>query len=58
MIDLQRQLELPAGAARRFRVVDIWKNGGSSVPAQLDADQASSIVLKPFEVLTLELTPD
>jgi len=49
---------LPDGAARRFRVVDIWKSGGGSVPGQLDADHASSIVLKPFEVLTLELTPD
>jgi len=58
VIDLQRQLELPTGAAHRFRVVDIWKNGGSSVPGQLDADHASSIVLAPFEVLTLELTPD
>jgi len=58
VIDLQRQLELPAGAVRRFRVVDIWKSGGGSVPGQLDTDHASSIVLKPFEVLTLELTPD
>ena len=58
VIDLQRQLELPTGAARNFRVVDLWKNGDSSVPGRLDVDHASSIVLKPFEVLTLELTPD
>ena len=57
VIDLQRQLELPADAARRFRVSDVWKNGGSQLPQQLDADHQGSIVLAPFEVLTLELSP-
>jgi len=57
VIDLQRQLELPKDAARRFRVRDVWKTGGSQVPQQLDADQPGSIVLAPFEVLTLELIP-
>ncbi|MEO8747988.1 MAG: enterotoxin [Rhodanobacter sp.] len=56
-IDLQRQLELPAGALRVFRVRDVWLSGGSAVPRQFDADQLSSIRLGPFEVLTLELTP-
>ncbi len=58
VIDLSRQLELPTGAARRYRVKDVWRSGGRSVPAKLDADHASSIVLAPFEVLTLELTPE
>ena len=57
VIDLQRQLELPADAARRFRVHDVWKSGGSDVPQQLDADRVGTIRLAPFEVLTLELTP-
>jgi len=48
---------LPKDAARRFRVRDVWKTGGSQVPQQLDADQPGSIVLAPFEVLTLELIP-
>ncbi|WP_379945697.1 enterotoxin [Dyella flava] len=56
-IDLQRQLELPQGAARHFQVRDVWKTGGDNVPQQLDADQVSAIKLAPFEVVTLELTP-
>ncbi|MGN6322683.1 MAG: enterotoxin [Dyella sp.] len=56
VIDLQRQLELPKGAARRFMVRDVWHRGGD-VPTQLDADRVSTITLAPFEVLTLELTP-
>ena len=56
VIDLQRQLELPKTATRRFQVRDVWKSG-SDVPAQLDADRVSTITLAPFEVLTLELTP-
>jgi hypothetical protein len=57
VIDLQRQLELPKGAARRFSVRDVWKSGGGDMPAQLDADHAGTLRLAPFEVLTLELTP-
>jgi hypothetical protein len=57
VIDLQRQLELPQDAARRFSVRDVWKTGGDKVSAQLDADHASTIQMAPFEVLTLELTP-
>jgi hypothetical protein len=57
VLDLQRQLELPQGAARRFSLRDVWKTGGDAVPAQLDADHAGTIQLAPFEVLTLELTP-
>jgi hypothetical protein len=57
-VDLQRQLELPQGVARHFHVHDVWKTGGSDVPQQLDADHVSAIKLAPFEVLTLELTPE
>ena len=56
-IDLQRQLELPAGAAHSFGVRDVWRTGGDDVPSQLDANRLSTIRLAPFEVLTLELTP-
>ena len=58
VIDLQRQLQLPPGVARHFSVHDVWKSGGADVPKTLDADHASTIKLMPFEVLTLELTPD
>jgi len=57
VIDLQRELQLPPGVARRFSVQDVWKTGGADVPKQLDADHAGTITLVPFEVLTLELTP-
>jgi hypothetical protein len=57
VVDLQRQLQLPPGAARRFGVHDVWKSGGADVPKTLDADRASTIKLAPFEVLTLELSP-
>ncbi len=57
VIDLQRQLELPKDAARRFSVHDVWKTGGNQVPQQLDADHPGVVQLAPFEVLTLELTP-
>jgi len=57
VLDLQRQLELPPDAARRFNVRDVWKSGGDKVPARLDAAHAGTILLAPFEVLTLELTP-
>ena len=57
VVDLQRQLQLPPGVARRFSVHDVWKNGGAKLPKTLDADHASTITLAPFEVLTLELIP-
>lgn len=57
VISLDRQLELPPEAKRRFKVRDVWNSGGRAVPKTLDADQLSTIRLQPFEVLTLELTP-
>jgi hypothetical protein len=57
VLDLQRQLELPAGAARVFTVRDVWRSGGADVPGELDAGHVGTIELAPFEVLTLELTP-
>ena len=57
VVDLQRQLELPAGAPRVFGVHDVWRTGGGDLPSRLDADRVSTVRLAPFEVLTLELTP-
>lgn len=57
VVDLQRQLELPTGATRVFAVRDVWRSGSVDVPAKLDADRIATIRLAPFEVLTLELTP-
>lgn len=58
VVDLPRQLELPTGSARAFTVHDLWATGDPKVPAKLDADHPTTILLAPFEVLTLELTPE
>ena len=57
ILDAGRQLQLPKGAARSFNVRDVWHTGGKDVPKVLDADQAITIMMHPFEVLTLQLTP-
>ena len=57
ILDVGRQLQLPKGAARSFNVRDVWHTGGKDVPKVLNADQATTIMLHPFEVLTLQLTP-
>ncbi len=57
VVDLQRQLELPAGAARRFNAHSPWKSDAAKPGFTLDADKPDVITLAPFEVLTLELTP-
>ncbi|MBS0438584.1 MAG: enterotoxin, partial [Proteobacteria bacterium] len=54
VIDLARQLELPADAARRYTAKPVWSPGEART---FDADISSTLTLAPFEVLTLELTP-
>ena len=56
-IDLQRQLELPDHAARRFQAHSPWKSDATTLARTLDADSPGTVMLAPFEVLTLELTP-
>ena len=57
VIDLQRQLELPIGAAHRFEAHSPWKSDAAKPTLDLDADSPGTITLAPFQVLTLELTP-
>lgn len=57
VIDPQRQLELPVGAARRFTAHSPWRSDAAKPGLTLDADKPGTITLAPFEVLTLELTP-
>jgi hypothetical protein len=57
ILDAGRQLQLPKGAARVFDASDVWHSGGNAVPKTLDADHPVTILLRPFEVLTLQLTP-
>jgi len=54
VIDLQRQLELPAGSARRYAGKPVWGGGEAT---SFDADHATTLMLAPFQVLTFELTP-
>ncbi|PXV56102.1 hypothetical protein SAMN04487785_11096 [Dyella jiangningensis] len=57
VIDLSRQLELPPGAVRRFVAKSPWAEDAGKPAMPLDADQPSTVTLAPFQVLTLELTP-
>lgn len=57
VIDLGRQLELPPGAVRRFRAHSPWRADAAQPARELDADRPQTIELAPFQVLTLELTP-
>jgi hypothetical protein len=57
VLDLRRQLELPAGAAGIFQTRSLWHGHASHVPPVLVADRPQTISLAPFEVLTLELIP-
>jgi hypothetical protein len=51
-------LELPAGTGTKFSARSPWKND-SGKPFQIfDAQQQQVFHLEPFEVLTLELTPN
>ncbi len=58
VIDLARQLELPVDAARRFSAHSPWKDEAGKPSLSLDADQPNTLTLAPFQVLTLELTPE
>ena len=53
-LDVGRAFELPAGAARSYRVQSPWPAKGETAPGELRAGEARSIELKPFEVLTLD----
>ncbi len=57
ILDVGRQLQLPKDAARKYDVGDVWHTGGNDLPKTLDADHPVTITLRPFEVLTLQLTP-
>lgn len=58
VVDLAKQLELPPGAARHFQARSPWRADASQPSREMDADRAQTIELAPFQVLTLELTPN
>ncbi|MFT3790654.1 MAG: enterotoxin [Rudaea sp.] len=55
VIDLQRQLELPPGSARRYAAKPVWGDGEATT---FDADHAATLTLAPFQVVTFELTAE
>lgn len=55
VLDLRRDLELPALDAGRFTVRDVWRGDGADVPASFDVGRAYPLRLAPFEVRVLEL---
>ncbi len=55
VLALSRALELPSGAARHYRVTNVWAS--REVPKEIVAGREEKIQLKPFEVLTLEAKP-
>jgi len=50
-------LELPPGAASTFAAHAPWKNESAKLPVPFPAQQRQTFHLLPFQVLTLEMTP-
>jgi hypothetical protein len=55
VLDLRRDLELPALDAGRFAVRDVWRGSAADVPAWFDVGREQTLKLAPFEVRVLEL---
>lgn len=55
-LDIQSALQLPAGAPRDYVAHDPWNSGGPAV--HLQAGHVVTIQLKPWEVRTLDASPD
>ncbi|MFT4114002.1 enterotoxin [Silvibacterium sp.] len=56
-IDIQKAFELPKGAAQRYSAKSPWKADAAQPALELRSGEAHTFVLKPFEVLTLDLDP-
>jgi hypothetical protein len=57
VLEVGRALELPAGAAQRFRVTTPWKSAPRPAFSSVASDKPISVTLAPFQVLSLELAP-
>lgn len=57
-VNLQDALELPAEAAQSYSAKSPWKSDANRPAVRLRAETAHDFQLAPFEVLTLELTPE
>ena len=49
--------ELPDDAAKRYRLVDPWKEGNRYAGVTLESSRAHTFTLAPFEALVLEAQP-
>jgi len=56
-LDVSRAFELPAGAAQRYAAHSPWAAGQEAAAYDLRAGHVQRILLKPFEVLTLDAEP-
>ncbi len=57
LLDLSRALELPSGAPQTYAVRPMWPRN-APVPRLVRAGRPERIDLGPFEVLTVELSPE
>jgi hypothetical protein len=57
-IDLQDAFELPSGAPQNYTATSPWKEYAGNPGIELRAHTPHEFQLAPFEVLTLEFTPD
>lgn len=57
LLDVGKAFELPKGAARSYFVRSPWVEDSKIVVKRIDAGKPWHVVLKPFEVLTLDATP-
>ena len=56
-IDVAKAFELPSGAARVYRARSPWASDKSVAEIKLKAGTPHRLVLKPFEVVTLDAVP-
>lgn len=57
-LDVGQAFELPAGAARHFRAHSPWRDEAGTPGVELEAGAPHAFHLQPFQVLTLEATPE
>jgi hypothetical protein len=56
-VDIQEAFELPSGAPQGYTAKSPWKDDASKPTIELRAHSPYEIQLAPFEVLTLDVTP-
>jgi hypothetical protein len=57
-LDVGQAFELPTGAARHFRAHSPWRDEAGTPTVQLEAGVPHRFHLQPYQVLTLEATPE